>query len=284
MDRFSKFHPIVNVLFFIFTVAATLMFVNPVFLCISFLCSFLYLLRLNGKRIIFLLKFVLPVVLFAGLFNMIFCRYGVTVLFSVKTLNFTLECLVYGLCAGLMIADAVLWFSAYNTVVTSEKFTSVFGAFAPNTALLFSMVLRFVPLLKKTADEIKEAQTGMGYETSGLKNTVKHFSALVSICLEKSIETADAMKARGYGSKKRKAYSNFRFKTADVIVLILISVLFGFCFFFAARGSFEFTCNPVIELKNTNAGAPAAFLMLCLTPLSADLTEDAKWLYLKSKI
>ncbi len=285
MDRFSKFHPAVCFLFFMFVVIVTLMFVNPVFLGISFVCSFLYLLKLNGKEIFnFLFKFIIPIILFAGVFNMLFCRYGVTVLFSVKGINFTLECLIYGLCAGLTVADAVMWFSAYNAVITTEKFMALFGAIIPNTVLLFSMTIRFIPLMKRTADEIKEAQTGMGEDTSGLKSAIRRFSALVSISLEKSIETADAMRARGYGSKKRKAYSAYSFKAADCAALILIAVLFIFCVYSAAAGKFEFSCNPVIEFNNLGITAPSAFLLLSTIPLLTDLTEDARWLYLKSKI
>lgn len=69
----------------------------------------------------------------------------------------------------------------------------------------------------KTAGEIKEAQQGIGKETKGLKNTLRRFSALVSVSLERSIETADTMRARGFkkaggiirliGSKRRTVCS-----------------------------------------------------------------------------
>jgi len=285
MDRFSKFHPIVGFSFFMLVIIITLLFMNPVFLSISFICSFLYLLKINGKSAFgTLFKFIIPLVLLVGIFNMAFCHYGETVLFSIKRLDFTLECLIFGLCTGLMLASVIMWFSAYGKVITSEKFMALFGKYAPNLTLLFSMVLRFIPLMKKTADEIKDAQTGLGKETAGIKNTINRFSALVSICLEKSIDTADSMKARGFGIGRRSAYSKYSFKMQDAVLLFTILMCSVYCIYVKAAGGFEFLYSTVIELKRTDFISPAVFFVFCFTPLLTDFTEDAKWLYLKSKI
>lgn len=285
MDRFSKFHPIAGFSFFMLAIILTLIFINPVFLSISFICSFLYLLKLNGKSVFgTFFKFILPLVLLVGIFNMVFCHYGETVLFTIKRFDFTLECFLYGICTGLMLASVIMWFSAYNEIITSEKFMALFGKYAPNLALLFSMVLRFIPLMKKTADEIKEARTGIGQETAGVKNTMNRFSALVSICLEKSIDTADSMKARGFGAGKRSTYSKYRFKKADAAVLLIIFVCFIYCIAVKVSGGFEFLYNPAIVLNKADYISPVVFFIFCLIPLLADFTEDVKWLYLKSKI
>lgn len=285
MDRFSKFHPIAGFSFFMLIIILTLLFVNPVFLCISFISGFGYLLKLNGKAAFgTLFKFIIPLVLLVGVFNMAFCHYGETVLFTVKRLDFTLECLIYGICTGLMLASVIMWFSAYSKIITSEKFMALFGKYAPNLALLFSMVLRFIPLMKKTADEIKDAQTGLGQETTGLKNTISRFSALVSICLEKSIDTADSMKARGFGNGKRSAYSKYRFRQADAALLFFIAGCFIYCIAVKISGGFAFSYNPVIELNGVDYISPVIFFIFCFIPLLTDFAEDAKWLYLKSKI
>ena len=97
--------------------------------------------------------------------------------------------------------------------------------------------LRFLPLMVKTAGEIKEAQQGIGKETKGLKNTLRRFSALVSVSLERSIETADTMRARGF-KKGRRHYSPYRFKAADGVFLFLFTVLFVFQIAAFARGAF----------------------------------------------
>lgn len=73
MDRFSKFHPAVCLLFFIFVIAVSLVFINPVYSAVSLVCSVLYSLRLLGaRRTAAQLKFIVPVVILAAVFNMIF--------------------------------------------------------------------------------------------------------------------------------------------------------------------------------------------------------------------
>lgn len=285
MDRFSKFHPIISFLFFIGVIALTIVFTNSFFTAVSFLCSFCYSVKLKGKKAVsYLLKFTFPIVLFAGIFNMLFAGYGKHILFSVKGINFTTECLASGLFTGVMIGAVIMWFLSYNEIVTSDRFMAIFGGIMPNFALLFSMILRFIPLMIKTSDEIKDAHKGLGTETKGIKNTLSRFSALLSISLEKSIETADSMKSRGFGTKKRSFYSAYEFRKSDFAALMLIAVLIIYLF---AAGFMEYpqiSFNPVIEIKSIHYFSLILFFVYALFPLIADLSEDVKWLLLKSKI
>ena len=285
MDRFSKFHPIVGFSFFMGVIVLTLVFPNSVYGALSLICAFSYLAKLKGKKALaFLLKIVLPLVLLASAFNMLFSHYGSTVIFSVKDISFTLETLTSGLLTGIMIGAVMLWFFAYNEIITADKFMALFGGFAPNLALLFSMILRFIPLMIKTANEIKEAHIGIGCETKGLKNTLTRFSALISISLERSIETADTMKARGFGTKKRSFYSAFEFRKADFAALAFIIVLLIYSFIACSADIAQITLDPVIKMNGINILSIILFILLSLFPLIADITEDFKWLLLKSKI
>ena len=285
MDRFSKFHPLVSFSFFIGVIVLTLVFSNSVYGALSFLCAFCYAVRLKGKKVVsFFLKFIIPIVLLTAIFNMLFSHYGNTVIFAVKGIDFTAEALMAGLFTGIMIGAVMAWFSAYNEIITADKFMALFGGFAPNLALLFSMILRFIPLMVKTANEIKEAHIGLGYETKGLKKTITRFSALISISLEKSIETADTMKARGFGTKKRGFYSAFEFRKSDIAALIFVAISLVYLFIACSADISQITFNPVIEIQSVNPITAFIFLIFSLLPLIADLTEDIKWLLLKSKI
>ncbi len=284
MDRFSKFHPAVCLLFFLFVIVVTLFFINPVYSGVSFVCALLYSLRLlGGRKTAAQLKFALPLVVIAALFNMLFCRYGQTVLFSVFGIDFSLEPLVYGACLGVMLSAVIIWFSAYSEIITSEKFTALFGRFAPNTVLIFSMVLRFLPLMLKTAQEIKEAQQGLGNETKGLKNTLRRFSALVSVSLERSIETADAMRARGF-KKGRRHYSPYKFNAADGAFILVFCALFAFQIVAFALGKFNFEYYENLRLTDISIPALLLWVLFGVLPLITDLSEDIKWQLLKSGI
>ncbi len=284
MDRFSKFHPAACLLFFIFVICATLIFINPAYCAVSFVCALFCSFRLLGfRRTAAQLKFLLPLVLFSAVLNMLFSGYGSTVLFSVFGMDFTLEPLAYGACAGLMLCAVIIWFLAYSEIISSEKFTSLFGRFAPNIVLIFSTALRFLPLMVKTAAMLKEAQQGLGNETKGLKNTTARFSALVSVSLEQSIETADTMRARGF-KKGRRHYSPYSFRAADGVLIFACAALFALQLAAFSLGVYEFEYYEKLRIENAQPVYLAAWAALCLVPIITDLPEEVKWRLLKSKI
>lgn len=284
MDRFSKFHPAVCLLFFIFVIAVTLVYINPVYSAASLVCALLYSLRLLGvRRTASQLKFAMPVIILAAVFNMLFCKYGQTVLFTIADVAFSLEPLVYGACIGVMLCAVIVWFSAYSEIITSEKFTALFGRFAPNLVLTFSTSLRFLPLMIKTASDLKEAQQGIGNETKGLKNTMRRFSALVSISLEQSIETAQTMRARGF-KKGMRHYSPYKFRSADAVFIVISAVLCAVQVYAMVRGAFDFEYYDNLRISGVNIPVLVLWLVLCLMPLVTDLSEDIRWRLLKSKI
>ena len=285
MDRFSKFHPAVCFSFFAAVIVLTLLYINPAFAAASFVLSFLYLLRLGGREAVSqLFKFYLPLSAAVALFNTLFVRHGTQVLFTLFGREFYAEGLVYGACLGLMLAAVIMWFSCYMRVMPSEKFAALFGGFAPNLALLVSMVFRFIPNLLKTAGEIKEAQIGLGNEVKGLKNTLSRFSALVSISLESSIETADAMHAKGFGRGRHRFYNRYRFRRADYVLLPLLLLLFAALAAAKVFGSFDFFFTDGLEIKYFSLPVLLGFICLAALPSVTDFTEDVKWKLLKQKI
>ena len=48
--EFSRYHPAINFLYFAAVLAGTILFRQPVYLALSYVCAFLYLLKLRGLR------------------------------------------------------------------------------------------------------------------------------------------------------------------------------------------------------------------------------------------
>ncbi|MGN0521402.1 MAG: energy-coupling factor transporter transmembrane component T [Eubacterium sp.] len=284
MDAFSKLNPKVTLLFFACVMILSLSLFNPIFLAAGFLCSFFYNVKLRDREAVCsFFKFILPLTAFVAVFNMIFSSYGETVLFSIASRNFTLESLFCGLCQGMMFSCIIMWFSAYSIVVTSDKFLAVFGRLAPNSALVFSMVLSFVPRLKKNIREIDDARNLLCKDESKLKKSISNFSALVTMTLEESIEISDSMKSRNFTSK-RTVYSKYSFRASDGVLLFLLLILFVGLIIFKATGKTEFIFEPVVSLGSFSYIAFALYCVISLLPLIVDLSEDVKWYYLKQKI
>ena len=310
---FKGYHPLVNVLFFISIIAFGMLLRHPGYLVISFISSTAYYLKLSGKdgrKTVF--RFLLPMLLFVVIINSFFNHYGVTTLFILPSgNNFTFEALVMGIVSGITVVSVIQWFFCCNEVVTEDKFMHIFGRILPKGALVVSMILRFVPLYRRRYKEILQARKCMGLNGTDsfickMKNTFKNIGILVSWSFENAIETADSMKARGYGLKGRTYYSGFQWQTGDTLALILLVLFDALIIFGLVSNSAYCIYNPYViinqpseigttyiinELNLTinpfsflSIVSLIAFTLLCFLPLTIDLKEDIKWHRLQSKI
>ena len=302
---FKGYHPLVNVLFFISIIAFGMLLRHPVYLVISFISSTAYYLKLSGKdgrKTVF--RFLLPMLLFVVIINSFFNHYGVTTLFILPSgNNFTFEALVMGIVSGITVVSVIQWFFCCNEVVTEDKFMHIFGRILPKGALVVSMILRFVPLYRRRYKEISQARKCMGLNGTDsfickMKNTFKNIGILVSWSFENAIETADSMKARGYGLKGRTYYSRFQWHTGDTLALILLVLFDALIIFGLVSNSAYCIYNPYViinqpsELGTTyiinelnltinpfgflSIISLIAFTLLCFLPLTIDLKEDIK--------
>jgi len=294
-DSFSTYHPIVNFTYFVFVILFAMVFLHPVALIISFLCSFLYSLYLNGIKWLRLsLLYILPMLIFASLINPAFNHEGLTILAYFPNGNpLTLESIFYGLGTAIMFTSVICWFSCYNKIMTSDKFIYIFGRIIPSMSLILSMTLRFVPKFKAQLENVSNAQKCMGRDASTesfflrIKHGLKILSIMITWLLESSIETADSMKSRGYGLSGRTAFSIFKFDTRDYAALAIIAfsglyILAGIPF-----GALYYRYYPTVKgsgFSLYNASVFTVYALLCLIPLIINIKEDRKWKSLQSNI
>ena len=102
-DAFSRYHPLVNFLFFALVLAYSMVLMHPVCLAVSLTGALVYAGELGGRRALAgHLKFALPVLLLAAIVNPAFNHAGVTILTYLPSGNpLTLESILYGLAAGM---------------------------------------------------------------------------------------------------------------------------------------------------------------------------------------
>ncbi len=294
-DTFSSYHPIINFLYFGMVLLFSMFFMHPVCLMISLCCSFAYSIYLNGNRAVrFNFLFLLPMLLITALVNPAFNHRGATILTYLHSGNpLTLESIVYGIAAATMLISVVCWFSCYNAVMTSDKFVYLFGRVIPAMSLILSMTLRFVPKFKTQIKLVTNAQRSLGRDVSQggvlarAKTGLLILSILVTWALENAIETADSMRARGYGLPGRSSFSIYRFDQRDLWMLLFLLLCGAYITVGAVTGGIYFRYFPTIRGIGANGylySLFTAYLLLCLTPVIIDLREDRKWLRLKSGI
>lgn len=294
-DAFSGFHPAVNVLYYAMVLLFSMCLMHPVYLLISLTGAMAYDILLRGRRAVrFAVAGLLPMALFAAAVNPAFNHEGATILTHLPGGNpLTLESILYGAAAAAMLAAVVLWFSSYQLVMTSDKFVYLFGRIIPALSLVLSMALRFIPRFRAQLHTVSEAQTCLGRDTQNgsllrrMKNALRVFSITVTWSLENAIETADSMRARGYGLPGRTAFSVYRLDSRDRAALAWL----GFCGFDLIAGwmagGMYFRYYPTVKcapLTPMTASFALVYLCLCLTPVMLNWKEDAKWSSLRSGI
>ena len=118
---------------------------------------------------------------------------------------------------GVMLVTIMFWFSSFNKIITTDKFVYLFGKIIPSLSLILSMSLRLLPNFKRQMQSIAESRKAMGKDIANgniinkFTNAVSIFSIMISWAFENSIDTADSMKSRGYGVKKRTTFSIYHF-------------------------------------------------------------------------
>ena len=294
-DAFSRYHPLVNFLFFALVLAYSMVLMHPVCLAVSLLGALLYAGQLEGRRALARhLRVALPVLLLAALVNPAFNHAGVTILIYLPSGNpLTLESMLYGAAAAVMLASVVLWFSSYNEVMTSDKFVYLFGRVIPALSLVLSMSLRFIPKFKAQMQTVSEAQTCIGRDTKNgsvlrrVGNAVKIFSILVTWSLENAIETADSMRSRGYGLPGRTAFSIYRFDDRDKAALAWLIFCGAYLISGWMAGGTNVRYYPTVKAAAwtpMTVSFMLVYLALVLTPVILDRKEDRQWKSLRSEI
>ena len=286
-DAFYSVHPAVSFAFFLAVILMTAIVIHPVITGISLMLSCACHVCLKGRKgISFCLFVVLPLIIFVAILNPLFNHAGVTVLFYLKNGNaVTLEAVYYGVNSACMFAALLLWCSCLNSVMSSDKYTYLFGGVIPVLSLVFSMVLRFVPRFLNRIRAVSDAQSsvseGVGKKpVKAVRQGLSVISVTVTWALESAVTAADSMKSRGYGLPGRTSFSMYRFGRRDAAVgsiLVLSSVLFIAS---AASKSVWFRFYPSIKYASFGAfGALgcAAFLVLCALPLILNIKERLSW-------
>ncbi|MBR3836222.1 MAG: energy-coupling factor transporter transmembrane protein EcfT [Clostridia bacterium] len=287
-DSFTKYHPFINLIYFVLVIGFSLVLTHPLAQAISLMCAVIYAVSINGKKsVMFLLKYCLPMVLLTAFINPAFNHEGITTLLYFPNGNpLTLESILYGLSAGVMIVTTLLWFSVFNRVMTTDKFICLFGKVIPALSLVLSMSLRFVPKFKTQMQTVTEAQRSIGRDVSSgsllqrTKTAIHIFSIMITWSFENAIETADSMKSRGYGLKGRTTFSIYRFDKRDKYTLIWLLVCGVVIIAGILLSLFDFSFFPGIGYSDFSITAIpfyCVYFVLCITPVIINYKEKRKW-------
>jgi energy-coupling factor transport system permease protein len=167
-------------------------------------------------------------------FSPLFARYGGIVYWDgpsvpvIGELDVTSEELSHSLFQSLRFVGVGLAFAAYALLLDQDRLLMAGGRLR-RSVLAVALATRLVPTLERDAAGFVEALRGRGVVVEGLRGRARLLSPLVAGSLERSLNLAESMEARGFGRPGRTRAPSPPWTTWDraAIVGAIVVVLGG---------------------------------------------------------
>jgi len=262
----QSLHPAASITFIAVLLVLAVIFTHPFYLIGILMVTLLALWAADGLAAWEgYLKVALWMVVLVMAINPLVNHNGNTVLWQGPCLPLfgqiiiTMEAVSYGAAMGVRLLDMVSVFCLFNLIVHPDRFFSLFSMFARKSALVVSLATRLFPVMFAAMQNIREAQQLRGVDFS--KGTLREravknaslFNILLVSSLEDSLQVAEAMHARAFGSGPRSRYRRDIFRPRDGICLAGSIFSLGVSVYSLARGLGTYTYFP--ELSGLFSGS-----------------------------
>jgi energy-coupling factor transport system permease protein len=169
---------------------------------------------------------VLLIGMFAVLLNFVSAHLGTTVLFSLPDQwpaiggPYTLEALAYGATGGVTIAAAIIAAAPFSLMLASHDVIDALPAVLSRTGAAIAASLNLVPSVAASFVEVSEAQRLRGWRPRGPRSWAEVIVPVVLTSVEGSIQLAESMEARGFGSGARTSARSARMRRGDWMLVL----------------------------------------------------------------
>jgi energy-coupling factor transport system permease protein len=139
----------------------------------------------------------------------------------------TLEAIIAGAANGLSLLTILIVFAAFNAVADHYQLLRATPAFLFQAGVVTSIAVTFVPQMVLSAKEIREAQRIRGHRFRGIRDLLPLILPLLADSLERAIQLAETMEARGFGSTVEPVSQRLVLWTQSGILISLVALLTG---------------------------------------------------------
>jgi energy-coupling factor transport system permease protein len=136
----------------------------------------------------------------------------------------TIESAMYGAGAGLGIAAGAMVVAPLSLVVESHQLVDALPAPLHRAGTTLAASLNLIPGIGRSVTAVREAQTMRGWRPRGPRSYAEILVPVTLTALENSIQLAEAMEARGYGSGPRTRLAPARLDPVDALTLVVACV------------------------------------------------------------
>ena len=156
-------------------------------------------------------RFGLFAVAVSALFNALTVHIGSSVLFALPAAIpllggiVTLEAMIYGALNGVVLAGLFAAFSVINRAVPVRSLIRIIPRAYYSVAVVVAIAITFVPATIRQLHQIREAQMIRGLQVRGVRGWAPLFVSLLTGGMERALQLAEAMVARGFASGEVRA-------------------------------------------------------------------------------
>lgn len=130
----------------------------------------------------------------------------------------TLEALVFGASTGVALLLIVAVFGVVQTTVRSADLVSRLPPYLYRAGTIFVLAVAFAPQTVAAIRSISEARRLRG-QRSGWRAAPALLVPLLLTTLERAMQYAESLDARGYGSRHRSRYRRASWRPSDYLIL-----------------------------------------------------------------
>jgi energy-coupling factor transport system permease protein len=169
----------------------------------------------------------------AALLNPLLSHLGDDVLFSlpgwipVAGGPITTEAAAFGLVAGLGIVASALAVAPLSLAIESHELINALPHFLDRTGTAVSASLHLVPGIARSYTAIREGQLLRGWRPGGPAAWGEVLVPTLLTAIEDSVQLAEAMEARAYGSGPRTSFTVSRWRSSDTVLLLASATVAG---------------------------------------------------------
>ena len=179
----------------------------------------------------------------------------------------TVEGFAYGVGVGLGLAAAVLAVAPLSLCIEPDQLVAALPRALSRSGAALGAALNLVPAIARSVTAIGEAQRLRGIP-AGLRGARSILIPATLTALEDSLQLAESMEARGYGSGPRTAYAQSNWHPFDVLVVVVSAgVAATFVVAHALGGIPDWYPYPALTAPPVSLLAVAACLLLSLPAL-----------------
>ncbi len=173
-----------------------------------------------------LLTGVVLIAAFATLLNFVSAHLGTTVLFQLPVEipgiggMYTLEALAAGLSGGLTVGAAIVAAAPFSLMLASHEVMDALPGALSRTGAAIAASLNLVPSVTSSFVQVSEAQRLRGWRPRGPRSWAEVIVPVVLTSVEGSIQLAESMEARGFGSGPRTSLRSSPLRRSDWMVVV----------------------------------------------------------------